>query len=159
MSKILEHKSSCTKSDPRSIQLCSTFSSSLIWHWCEELLAFMCCELAMSWLLLLHRTGSEDTVSSCFLFTASMPLMTLQITEILFSIHGFFSKWKAYRLLCHSLYHSFFLFWYYLFSRGRYQPSIQCSKCRHIMDLRDRVMSVSQLCSLLSILLPFPSYF
>lgn len=48
------------------MQLCSTFSSSLICHWCEELLAFICCELTVSWLLLLHRTGSEGTVSRCY---------------------------------------------------------------------------------------------
>lgn len=45
-------------------------------------------------------------MSSCFLFTTSMPLMILQITVISFFIHGFFEG-KAYRLLCHSLYHRF----------------------------------------------------
>lgn len=48
---------------------------------------------------------------------------------------------------------------YYLFRLGRYQPSLQYSICIHIVDLDDRLMFVFQLCSLLSILLPFPSYF
>lgn len=145
MYNILEHKSSCTKADPRSIQLCSTFSSSLIWHWFEELLVFIFCELAMSWLPLLHHTGSEDTVSSWFLFTASMPLMILQITVISFFIHVFFLRGR--------------LIGYCLLRLGRYQPNKHYSICRHIMDLHDRLMFVFQLCSVLSILLPFSSYF
>lgn len=135
MCSILEHKSSCTESDPRSIQLFSAFSSGLIGHWCEELLAFICCELAMSWLLSLHPTGSEDTVDNYSLYIASMPLMILQISVILFLSHIFFTR-KTDRLLSRSLYHSFSdLFSTISFQTWRYQPSIQYSRYRHTVDL------------------------
>lgn len=156
MSKILEHKSSCTKSDPYScVQLFHPVSSdtdvkSCLLSFalnlpCPDFFCFIVLDQKIQWAVV----SSSPPPCHWWFYRSlrySSPFM-------------FFSTWKAYRLLCHSLYHSFFLFWYYLFSRGRYQPSIQCSKCRRIMDLHDRVMSVSQLCSLLSILLPFPSYF
>lgn len=110
---ILEYNSICSEWDPKFTQSRTAVSSGLIWHLCKELLAFtssICCELTMSFvhfqLFYWIRSYSRWFVPS------SLPPCHRWFYRYLWysSLAVSFSRWKSWRLLKHSLYHSFSVF-------------------------------------------------
>lgn len=127
--------SSCTESDPRFIQLCLAISSGLIWHLCWELLAFICFELAVSFV---HPTRSEDTVDNLF------PLHCLHATDGFSDIWHyssviylfFFFRLKTF-IGCLSIPFAIVVLssFHFLLYPFRLEDTIKHSRCRHAINL------------------------